>query len=83
MFQMFLGNRYGWQPFPVRIDGELFESFMRMAEENDMKGRHLLDKWFLRDDNAVPFQYVLQVGTLSVNSHVLEHKEHGQTSLGI
>jgi len=71
-FIMLLGDRYGWQPLPARIDAEEFEKIVDLTPSpfgpsTTSKGRligewskALLSKWYWRDDNAVPPEYVLQ-----------------------
>ena len=57
-FQTFLGQKYGYRPFPAKIPITEFESLLGAIEnEHD---RQLLQKWFRKDDNAVPAQYLLQ-----------------------
>ena len=60
-FQTFLGNRYGHRPFPAIIAGHEFETFLSIAKEHGLQGLDTLQEWYLRDDNAVPHNYVLQV----------------------
>lgn len=50
-FVCFLGDRYGWRPLPTGMDAETFERLLPSA---------LLSAWYLRDENAVPPQYLLQ-----------------------
>ncbi len=56
-----MGNRYGYQPFPSRIGQEEFELLLRIAEESDEPGAQLLKDWFIKDENMVPPEYILQV----------------------
>ena len=66
---MLLGDRYGWQGFPPRI--EATEFFTLLEEVEDESDLQLLHDWFKRDDNAVPPEYVLQVRHLAfINSPV-------------
>ena len=56
-FIVLLGDRYGWQPVPSRIPADEME---RILESGLSQGhRELLDRWYRRDDNAVPAEYVL------------------------
>ena len=59
--QALLGNRYGFQPFPAKIGYEEFELLLHLAEELELEGCNLLTEWFIKDENAVPPEYVLQV----------------------
>ena len=56
--QTFLGQKYGYRPFPPKILASEFESMVSVIEnEEDIA---CLDKWFKRDDNLVPPMYILQ-----------------------
>ena len=57
-FQTFLGQKYGYRPFPAKIPACQFEKLLG-AVDNEQDHR-LLTHWFWRDDNAVPAQYELQ-----------------------
>ena len=59
---MLLGNRYGFQQFPVNIDASMFETFLTIGCEMNLENLDLLKEWFKKDENAVPPHYVLQVG---------------------
>ncbi len=59
-FLILLGERYGWRPLPARIVAERFEEIRRVASESE---RELLERWYRRDDNAVPADYALQPRT--------------------
>ena len=56
--QTFLGQKYGYRPFPPRIAHSEFEAMLNVIEPEPDKG--LLAKWFKRDDNLIPAKYVLQ-----------------------
>ncbi|XP_032230657.2 protein qui-1 isoform X5 [Nematostella vectensis] len=57
-FQTFLGQKYGFRPFPPRIPGDEFLQIAAALEnEHD---RSLIEKWFKCDFNAVPPAYMLQ-----------------------
>lgn len=58
LFQTFLGQKYGYRPFPVKIPASEFEKLLGAVGEKD--DNELLKKWFWRDDNAFPAQYLLQ-----------------------
>ena len=57
--QGFLGNKYGYRPYPSVIEALEFEVLRKYAAQS---GRDvaLLSQWFRRDDNAVPPAFVLQ-----------------------
>eukprot|EP00794_Sanderia_malayensis_P011746 gene11746-12966_t len=57
-FITFLGQKYGYRPFPPKIHHSEFEAMLstiKKREDND-----LLTKWFIKDDNLVPAMYTLQ-----------------------
>ncbi|XP_032230654.2 NACHT domain- and WD repeat-containing protein 1 isoform X2 [Nematostella vectensis] len=57
-FVTFLGQKYGFRPFPPRIPGDEFLQIAAALEnEHD---RSLIEKWFKCDFNAVPPAYMLQ-----------------------
>lgn len=55
-FVILLGDRYGWRPVPAQIPAALFERITKTAGT----GISLLQKWYGRDDNAVPPVYRLK-----------------------
>ena len=57
---MLLGDRYGWQGFPPNIPCEEFDILLQESQWQGLE-THILTDWFLRDDNAVPPEYILQV----------------------
>lgn len=57
-FILLLGNRYGWRPLPSEIPASEYEKILEYIPNSDDKG--LLEKWYRRDDNAVPPEYCLQ-----------------------
>ena len=59
-FIILLGNRYGWKPLPFEIAAEEYKSILNLVSSEEQK---LLEKWYRRDDNAVPPHYVLQPRT--------------------
>ncbi len=61
--QVLLGNRYGYQPFPARIAVSEFETLRLIAEDAALPGAELLTDWFVKDDNVVPPEYILQVNS--------------------
>ena len=57
--QAFLGQKYGYRPFPPKIAADEFEAIRReLATEEGAWS--LLDTWFRKDTNSVPNVYVLQ-----------------------
>ena len=57
-FLVLLGNRYGWRALPPQVpetDSTRFER--EVSDEDDLD---LLDRWFQRDENAVPTEYRLR-----------------------
>src|SRR6202035_1530185 len=60
-FVVLLGERYGWLPLASRIDGREFEVILgRITKHED---RALVERWYRRDANAVPPEYVLKART--------------------
>ncbi|MEW6533587.1 MAG: tetratricopeptide repeat protein [Thermodesulfobacteriota bacterium] len=59
-FIVLFGDRYGWRPLPYEIPANEFEQILARVPE---KERRLLNKWYWRDDNAVPAVYDLQPRT--------------------
>ena len=58
-FLVLMGDRYGWRPLPPAIPAEEFAA-VSSCYAADAAARTLLDRWYWRDDNAVPVAYVLQ-----------------------
>lgn len=54
----FLGQKYGYRPFPAKILATEFELILEAVSE--AKDKELLVHWFYRDENSVPPVYVLQ-----------------------
>ena len=51
-------NRYGWTPLPRTIEvAEMAAILDGIVDENDLD---LVNKWYLKDTNAIPPVYVLQ-----------------------
>lgn len=59
-FLILLGDKYGWQPIPEIIPEIEMDSILKVLSENE---KRLIEKWYWRDDNAVPPEYVLQPRT--------------------
>ena len=60
---MLLGQKYGWRPLPYEIGAELFEKIHKQVLDSNYKAQ--LARWYLRDDNAMPLVYCLQLHCLS------------------
>ena len=71
--QTFLGQKYGYRPFPVKILAFEFEKLLATVDNQD--DLELLKKWFWRDDNAVPSQYLLQP-TTSLLPHYRDYENN-------
>jgi hypothetical protein len=68
-FIILLGDRFGWRPLPDAIQANEYESllpFLSTEERSILEGglgqlEEASSKgWYLRDDNALPAEYVLQ-----------------------
>ena len=57
-FLLILGDRYGTSPLPPIIDAETFGTLR--SRLTDDAARHVVDRWYLKDDNSVPPVFVLQ-----------------------
>jgi WD40 repeat protein len=70
-FLLLLGNRYGWQPLPVSIpDAEWREILPHIPHDEQL----VLKQWYIRDDNAVPPAYILQVRGSTPNWGSIENR---------
>ena len=56
-FIVLLGDRYGWCPLPSQIPADEFQKVSNRVPKADQP---LLAKWYLRDDNALSPEFVLQ-----------------------
>jgi WD40 repeat protein len=56
-FIVLLGDRYGWRPLPAEIPADEFEKIIAKVTKDE---KVLLEKWYRRDDNALPPVYCLQ-----------------------
>jgi hypothetical protein len=56
---MLIGQKYGYRPIPASIDAEEFDAICKQLDDLD-KDHSVLDVWYLRDDNMIPPQYILQ-----------------------
>ncbi len=59
-FIVLLGDRYGWRPPPARIEAREFEELLAHFTPSE---KALVERWYRRDDNAVPPEYLLQPRT--------------------
>jgi len=56
-FLIMLGNRYGWIPVPTEIEDIYFDELKKVLKVNELA---LLNKWYVKDTNIIPAQYILQ-----------------------
>eukprot|EP00106_Octopus_bimaculoides_P007542 XP_014774984.1 PREDICTED: NACHT and WD repeat domain-containing protein 2-like [Octopus bimaculoides] len=56
----FIGSRYGYRPLPYTIEEQHFDHILQEANAIDSDNIDLLNKWYIKDTNAVPPVYVLQ-----------------------
>jgi len=56
---VFLGQKYGYRPIPTTIEANEF-LMLRGCTQNETEELALMDKWYLRDDNAIPPVFILQ-----------------------
>ena len=56
-FLILLGDRYGWRPLPPRVPAAEFAAIR--ALRTDSASRELLGRFYARDDNALPAEYLL------------------------
>ncbi len=56
-FLILLGDKYGWQPIPEKIPGIEWDEIFPLLNNDDAS---LFNKWYKKDENAVPPEYVLQ-----------------------
>ena len=54
-FIVLLGERYGWRPVPSTIPADVFERLFISDAESER-----LNRWYSRDDNAIPSEYRLK-----------------------
>jgi WD40 repeat protein/signal recognition particle GTPase len=55
-FIILLGDRYGWQPLPAKIEAKEFQKLLKQMS-NEEQAR--LNQWYKQDQNAVPSEYCL------------------------
>lgn len=51
------GNRYGWTPLPTKIEEN---EYLLLYKNILIKNRHLIDYWYLLDENEIPSSYILK-----------------------
>ncbi len=56
-FIAMLGSRYGWRPLPPRIPAD---EFLALLAPLSGEGQDVIQRWYRRDDNAQPPNYLLQ-----------------------
>ena len=59
--QALLGDKYGTQQLISEIPETEFEVLYDISVQNNMEGSELLTHYYLKDTNAVPISYRLQV----------------------
>ena len=57
-FIVLLGQRYGWRPLPARIEAREFDAVRERVAGG--KDRARVERWYERDDNALPPHYRLK-----------------------
>jgi WD40 repeat protein len=60
-FIVLLGDRYGWRPLPARIEAQEFDRVC--GHVADAADRQFVNAWYVRNDNAVPPEYLLKART--------------------
>lgn len=76
-FLVLLGDRYGWRPLPETVPADLFERLRPLMKAEGPQAVAAL-KWYKRDDNAVPAEYVLlpREGAVAEHGAWCEDVEH-------
>ena len=59
VIQAFIGDRYGYRPFPAEIPNQEFEIFLNVGSKCDVD-TSFLTKWYKCDRNSVDIVYQLQ-----------------------
>lgn len=72
-FIALLGDRYGWRPLPGTISAEEYEAIAEAMP--DAAARQLLHRWYWRDSNAVPPEYVLLARAGRIRDHSIWERE--------
>ncbi|CAH1790955.1 unnamed protein product [Owenia fusiformis] len=72
-FVMLIGQKYGYRPFPPKIDAVEFETLLASLHTTEGTDTSLLEEWFVRDDNIVPPVYNLRpISSILTNYHNME-----------
>jgi tetratricopeptide (TPR) repeat protein len=56
-FILLLGQRYGWNPLPPRVDAAELEDLLSVLSDQEQQR---IRRFYRRDDNALPAEYSLQ-----------------------
>lgn len=72
-FILLLGDRYGWRPLPAEIPADEFDKIKGKLVNSDDKA--LLNKWYRRDNNAIPPVYCLQAREVKTRNGVKEEEQ--------
>jgi hypothetical protein len=81
LFQTFLGQKYGYRPFPPVIPAEDFDKMLGVTE--DQADLDLLQKWWLKDENGFPeCNYLLQPITDLLPYYADVEKSDEKTEVG-
>jgi hypothetical protein len=76
-FIVLLGDRYGWRPLPAEIPAAEFEGILSVLPGHaGHEDKALLEKWYRRDDNAVPPVYDLQPRKLDLKTDAGDEERH-------
>ena len=59
--QTMLGDRYGYRPIPSFIPEQEFDLIIKEALVFDRQKVETVQSWYIKDSNALPPVYVLQV----------------------
>ena len=59
-FLILMGDKYGWQPIPEIIPQEEMNSIHKVIS---LPEKEVIVRWYFRDDNAIPPEFVLQPKT--------------------
>jgi WD40 repeat protein len=72
-FIALIGNRYGYQPLPAKIEASLFEVLCSLSQQQHMDCS-LLREWYTLDKNSIPPVYQLQsIQSRFPNFYSMEH----------
>jgi hypothetical protein len=71
LFQTFLGQKYGYRPFPPKIVAIEFKKLLSVVK-SDIEKMLLID-WFKEDKNSIPNVYALQPITTRLPNFTNNH----------